>query len=919
MKHIFIFLLSIFSFNIFGQPTQTTWPFVSIKDVPYQTLDQYKAPTQNMQKATMNIVWFYQLDPAWNCIQLGECTTNAECTAGTIGRSGCFLCCVAMVLNANGVNVDPAQLNTYLKSHSGYTSGGCDLIPSVACNYQGATINNPRTVAYSLALIKSEIDGGNPVIANVGGHYILIVGYNNQGLVTSDFLVNDPGRTDGQGRAFNNYTCSGLFLFSNVGYVYSYSISGNILNQTGTGLSGVTVTANNGGSTSTTSSTGYYSLEVPKDWTGIVTPVLSGYKIVPTNKSFTNVSSNQQNQNFTAYLPPIADFSGYPLSIKTGENVGFVDASTNNPTSWSWSFQGGTPSSSTSRDPIIVYNTAGTYNVTLEVTNAAGDKSTKSKTAYVTVSPSIPTVCDFTMSASQITKGESVTFTDISTNNPTSWSWTFEGGVPATSTNQNPVVQYNSIGKFSVTLKINNSISKTKTVTVVEKQWVVSGNTYNGVNILGGVTVTFDPGGFTTSNNDGYYTSSVKDGWSGTIKASKSGYTFTDIPLTINSNKTVNFYGSKAPVYTIQFTPNTPLSGQLVEFKLNSCGIDMYGLWDFGDGSELYDDNGLGKAKHAFNCYREIDEIYTIKCTVKKRNSTEEYIAQPVNINMPRCGLIVSAVNYTNGCTTARLGQEIFVIDASEPYSNLTNINVFWNGSGSYEDQYFTPISPNYAEYQKYPTNRMFSHLYPTKGHKAIKWQACTNGNDDISWIGFNIVDCNSTVYSNNLSNCTFDDWGGINRYFAGRIILAGSAGNYEVSSNKKIEFTACSEIILNPGFHSKPLDDNYLYLNANDPCLYNEGLKTQPQLKKEEIKTVNPTLLVYPNPTSTKITVEYSGDSNSILHIDIISSTGAVVLNLNRGFISKQEIDISHFSPGIYCIRLLINGDVLTKKIVKN
>lgn len=44
-------------------------------------------------------------------------------------------------------------------------------------------------------------------------------------------------------------------------------------------------------------------------------------------------------------------------------------------------------------------------------------------------------------------------FTDLSTNNPTSWNWLFQGAVPASSTDQNPIhICYNSFGVFDVSL-----------------------------------------------------------------------------------------------------------------------------------------------------------------------------------------------------------------------------------------------------------------------------------------------------------------------------------------------------------------------------------------------------------------------------------------------------------------------------------
>ncbi|MFI5219979.1 MAG: T9SS type A sorting domain-containing protein [Bacteroidia bacterium] len=83
--------------------------------------------------------------------------------------------------------------------------------------------------------------------------------------------------------------------------------------------------------------------------------------------------------------PPAANFSGTPTSICKNGSVSYTDLSSNEPTSWSWSFPGGTPSSSSLQvPPSITYSSTGTKNVTLMVTSPAGSNSL-TKTAYITV------------------------------------------------------------------------------------------------------------------------------------------------------------------------------------------------------------------------------------------------------------------------------------------------------------------------------------------------------------------------------------------------------------------------------------------------------------------------------------------------------------------------------------------------------
>jgi PKD repeat protein len=85
-----------------------------------------------------------------------------------------------------------------------------------------------------------------------------------------------------------------------------------------------------------------------------------------------------------AVLPPVADFTADITSIIEGESVHFTDLSANNPVSWNWTFEGGTPSTSTLENPVVVYNLEGVYDVTLTVTNEGGN-NTLTKQDYIAV------------------------------------------------------------------------------------------------------------------------------------------------------------------------------------------------------------------------------------------------------------------------------------------------------------------------------------------------------------------------------------------------------------------------------------------------------------------------------------------------------------------------------------------------------
>lgn len=84
--------------------------------------------------------------------------------------------------------------------------------------------------------------------------------------------------------------------------------------------------------------------------------------------------------------PPVAAFSAdmETLCLDNGNTVTFTDESDPAATSWSWTFEGGTPATSTDQNPVVTYDTEGTYDVTLEATNSNGSDTT-TLTDYISV------------------------------------------------------------------------------------------------------------------------------------------------------------------------------------------------------------------------------------------------------------------------------------------------------------------------------------------------------------------------------------------------------------------------------------------------------------------------------------------------------------------------------------------------------
>ena len=80
------------------------------------------------------------------------------------------------------------------------------------------------------------------------------------------------------------------------------------------------------------------------------------------------------------------DFTVNKTSICVGELLQFTDATYNAATGWSWTFQNGTPATSTAQNPQVTYDTPGIYTVTLTATDGTTTQ-TETKTQYIHVLP----------------------------------------------------------------------------------------------------------------------------------------------------------------------------------------------------------------------------------------------------------------------------------------------------------------------------------------------------------------------------------------------------------------------------------------------------------------------------------------------------------------------------------------------------
>jgi PKD repeat protein len=285
--------------------------------------------------------------------------------------------------------------------------------------------------------------------------------------------------------------------------------------------------------------------------------------------------------------PPVANFSANATVIPVGAAVQFTDASTGDITGWSWTFGDG--ETSTTQSPAHTYGAAGTYTVTLTVSNAYGG-DTETKTGYIDVG--LPPAAAFTQNATEGNAPLTVQFTDTTANTPTAWLWTFGDG--ETSTQQNPQHTYAEPGTYTVTLTATNAYgedteTKTDLITALGPPAAAFTTDVTGGNAP--LTVQF------TDTSTGDIT-----GWSWTFgdgetsTAQSPSHTYAE-PGTYTVSLTVsNAYSedteTKTDLITVLTPPAAAFSADLtlipvggtVQFTDASTGDITGWSWAFGDG-----------------------------------------------------------------------------------------------------------------------------------------------------------------------------------------------------------------------------------------------------------------------------------------------------------------------------------------------
>ncbi|MCF8405550.1 MAG: M6 family metalloprotease domain-containing protein [Bacteroidales bacterium] len=178
---------------------------------------------------------------------------------------------------------------------------------------------------------------------------------------------------------------------------------------------------------------------------------------------------------------PTAAFSASQQLVTPNCTIDFFDESVCEINSWAWTFEGGTPATSTSQFPEgVSWDTPGNWEVSLTVTNAWGS-DTFTATNYIEVSSDATPTPEFFASDTVVCCSTQVSIQDFSGVCPDSWEWVltpnsfgFVNGTSATSQNID-VILLEPVA-YTVSLNVGNANG---TASLTKEEYILAGGVDN--------------------------------------------------------------------------------------------------------------------------------------------------------------------------------------------------------------------------------------------------------------------------------------------------------------------------------------------------------------------------------------------------------------------------------------------------------
>ena len=634
-------------------------------------------------------------------------------------------------------------------------------------------------------------------------------------------------------------------------------------------------------------------------------------------------------------IKPYADFYENQTNILVSRYITFTDTSFGSPTTWKWTFEGGTPSTWTTKTPPpIQYNSTGLFDVELIVTKGTY-KDTLKKIDLINVYP--PEIhAYFDVNRDTLAQFQAANFIDTSFCDTSiiSWFWVFEGATTDTVTVQYPTnIQYDSLGYFDVYLKVCNewgcdSILKTDYITVIEPD--TTGEKVPFANFLANKTLVNLQADSLVKFTDFSYTNISDWEWTftGAVPSTSSLQNPDSIKYLISGKYDVklvvlNPFGTDTLVRTeyitvsngittsppiAKFTVNRHLiqEGESVNFtdlSFGAGGLPATWTWDFEGATPATSTN-----QHPLQILYANSGTFRVTLTVTNMvdtstKSIDQYI-------------IVSALPWINSCDTSIAN-----------YSSLETssfVTPAVPGSTGYMSGHNGLNVTEFADYFDY-------YIYTRINGLLVPVSKVVVGNEN-STVIFKVWSVGSNGLPENVLGSKEIKLNTMNPLYVHSImfdepvdIFGSFFAGYEISYTYPDEFatyivtnrTQANDLGILNSFYLK---QNEAWSSSTSLYSYKTSSTIQPLgciVGTQEISSNDSEILIFPNPSNGLFNIfsNISGFENS--EINVYNMFGEKVR------VSKQKqdntnisIDLNGNSSGIYFVNIITNNSLITRKI---
>jgi gliding motility-associated-like protein len=324
-------------------------------------------------------------------------------------------------------------------------------------------------------------------------------------------------------------------------------------------------------------------------------------------------SSSTKTGTITVYDTPIVHFSASPVRGCSNLLVNFSDGSTlGAPGSGGYSWDFGDGSGSSAQNPSHTFP-AGSYNITLVVTNSHNCVNSLTRSGYIKSLP-LPAP-NFVASNTRYCRpvGHDSFMNTSTGTNPLTYKWRFGDG--GTSTSASPTHDYTTTGSFNVTLIVTDSNGCTDSL--LRPAYVQVHHPTAGFSISKSPVCQNDTDYFTSTSSASFSTWYFSDGGNNTGSPASHVFTTSGIDTitqvvydgycydTLKKTITVN----PQPNTKFGFTPVKPCpASQTISFYDSTPGATSW-VWDFGDGS------ATSSSKNPTHTYNNNDFYYAALTT----------------------------------------------------------------------------------------------------------------------------------------------------------------------------------------------------------------------------------------------------------------------------------------------------------------